>query len=71
MSMSNQNVVIPAQVHTWNPIWPWQYGGKKFTVTCGDCRHTWQAKLPVSTNMSALCPCCEAQNVWSMEIGRG
>lgn len=38
---------------------------KKWTITCGECRHTWKEKIPLAELVSALCPCCLVQNTWS------
>lgn len=46
----------------WNPF----TGRKKWRITCGDCRHCWDEKVPAQERCSALCPCCGAQNVWSL-----
>jgi hypothetical protein len=38
---------------------------KKWRITCGHCRHTWDEKVPVVERCSAICPCCAKQNTWS------
>lgn len=39
---------------------------KKWTITCGNCQHSWKEKIPCTEICSALCPCCGAQNLWSL-----
>ena len=71
MSQQETTHVTPDYLRCWNPIWPWQYvTGKPFTVTCGQCRHTWRAKVAVAPYMSARCPECRAVNEWEAGIGR-
>tara|TARA_Y100000034_G_C6807667_1_gene362780 strand:- start:46 stop:264 length:219 start_codon:yes stop_codon:yes gene_type:complete len=40
-------------------------GKKKWRITCGKCRHTWDEKVPIQERCSAVCPSCKEQNVWS------
>jgi hypothetical protein len=48
----------------WNPF----TGCKKFQITCGECSHTYFDKIPCTgvDEASSICPCCDAQNVWSL-----
>ena len=39
---------------------------KKWTITCGKCKHVWIEKVPVGHSASAVCPCCEEQNIWDV-----
>lgn len=39
---------------------------KKWQITCGDCGHTWNEKVPIMEPSSAVCPCCGEQNMWSV-----
>jgi hypothetical protein len=48
-----------------NGMWNHFTGMKKWTITCGECEHSWQQKVPIHEICSALCPCCGAQNKWS------
>ena len=45
---------------------------KKYTIQCGNCKHTWDEKVPdLVDEASAVCPSCGAQNMWShSEFGR-
>ena len=48
----------------WNPF----TRKKKWRIECGNCQHLWDEKVPVGDHdeMSAICPCCHEQNVWSL-----
>jgi hypothetical protein len=60
--------IHPAELRTWNPIWPWQHSGKTWTVVCGKCLTPFKAVIPVAEHQSAACPqCCEV-NRWKVEI---
>lgn len=45
-------------------------GRKKWTITCGNCHHTWVERVPIAKNCSAVCvnPNCRAQNVWPIAV---
>ncbi len=60
-----RNRVHPAHV-TSNGFYPsW---GKKWNIECGECSHVWTLRIPVTGDASALCPCCDARNVWSVAV---
>ncbi len=48
-----------------NGLWNWFTGRKRWRITCGECKHTWDEKVPICEICSALCPCCGAQNRWN------
>jgi len=48
-----------------NGFWNHFTGKKKWTITCGGCRHTWKEKVPIREPSSAICPSCGTQNIWS------
>jgi hypothetical protein len=66
--MKEIKVCKPEYTSTWNPIWPWQYGGKRWTITCGNCEHSWSTKIPVVPKLSAICPACGTVNQWQVGI---
>lgn len=56
---------VKADAIAGNGIWNPFTGNKTWTVTCGDCRHTYKDTVPLVEAVSSLCPCCGAQNTWS------
>lgn len=48
-----------------NGLWNHFTGRKKWRITCGECQHTWDEKVPIQERCSSICPCCHSQNVWS------
>ncbi len=48
-------------------LWNHFTGRKKYTIECGNCKHTYRDKVPftMSDRASSICPACRAQNVWS------
>lgn len=58
--------VIPNCIEA-NGLWNIFTGKKKYTVTCGNCGHSYQDKVVFSTTdvASSICPGCNAQNRWS------
>jgi len=57
--------VTPTTIHG-NGLYNHFTGRKKWTITCGACGHTWKEKVPIHEPSSAICPCCKAQNKWSI-----
>lgn len=45
------------------PIWG---NKKKFTIICGQCTHGYDDKVVLQSTCSSICPCCHAQNIWSL-----
>lgn len=50
-----------------NGLWNVFTNRKKWTVSCGNCGHSWQEKVLIVERCSAICPCCRTQNVWSAQ----
>lgn len=38
---------------------------KKWRITCGNCEHRWDEKVPIGEPSSAICPYCKELNMWS------
>jgi len=50
-----------------NGLWNHFTGKKKWEITCGKCEHTWSEKVPIRKLCSAICPCCQTQNIWDAD----
>jgi hypothetical protein len=38
---------------------------KKWRITCAECDHTWDDKVPIMETCSSICPNCKTQHKWS------
>lgn len=65
--MANPDKVTALYVQA-NGLWNHFTGRKKWRITCGECEHVWDEKVPIQEQCSAVCPCCHAQNVWSASL---
>lgn len=59
-----KKATTPAYIQS-SGLWNHLTGNKKWTITCGNCEHTWKAKLPIVETITAICPHCSVMNKWS------
>jgi len=58
-----EKVVIPKRAEGYNISWNLNlFSGAKWTIVCGQCEHTFQARLPLVNYPTVTCPRCNTVN---------